>query len=144
MTPQKKLNSVLLIDDDDITLFYNTHILTKLGLAEHIHSEMNGIEALKYLNQKEKHAADYVKPDLILLDINMPIMNGFEFLAEYEKLPSRAKEMQQIVVVSSSTLEVDMTRAAKFPSVSAYCPKPIGGEAIAEIIGRLFPAASHN
>ncbi len=140
----KKLNSILLIDDDDVTLFYNSHILHKLGLGIHIHSEMNGVEALKYLNQKEKHAADYVKPDLILLDINMPIMNGFEFLEEYEKLPSKEKQEQQIIVVSSSTLEIDRERAARFPSVTGYCPKPIGSEAIAELISRLFPSAGIN
>lgn len=138
LPPKRKLQSILLVDDDEVTVFYNSHMINKLGVTEHIHSEMSGEDALKYLIGKQSHAADYVKPDLIFLDINMPVMNGFEFLEAYETLPQEDKGQHTIVMLTSSMLDVDRNRAATFPSVSAYYPKPLKAEAIEEIVTRFF------
>ncbi len=137
-TSNKKLNSILLVDDDDVTIFYNTHVIKKLGITEHIHAELNGEEALRYLIEKNAHAPDYVKPDLIFLDINMPVMNGFEFLAAYDKLPEEDKGKHMIVMLTSSMLEVDRMNATKYECVTGYLPKPLKPEAVADIVEKHF------
>lgn len=139
LKPIKKLNSILLIDDDDVTNFYNTHIITSMGISEHVHAELNGEEALRYLVEKSAFNADYVRPDLIFLDVNMPIMNGFEFLEEYEKLDKEDQGQFLIVMLTSSLLDVDKSRASSFGSLSDYYAKPLKQAALAEIVNKYFP-----
>ena len=133
-----KLRSVLIVDDDDVTIFYNTHVINKLGVTEHVHAELNGEDALRYLVQKTDYAADYVKPDLIFLDINMPVMNGFEFLAAYDKLPDTDKGKHMIVMLTSSLLDVDRAKAANYDCVTGYLPKPLKPEAVTAIVEQHF------
>jgi CheY-like chemotaxis protein len=70
----KKLNCILLVEDDDTTNFYNQFLIENLSIADQVAVALNGQEALEYL-EKAGHG-DAVTPDLILLDINMPVMNG--------------------------------------------------------------------
>jgi CheY-like chemotaxis protein len=141
---KRKLNSILLVDDDDVTIFYNTHVINKLGVTEHVHAELNGEEALRYLTKKTEHAADYVKPDLIFLDINMPVMNGFEFLEAYEQLPAEDKGKHMIVMLTSSLLDVDRMNASKYDCVTGYLPKPLKPDAVTAIIERHFEGLESN
>lgn len=136
---EKKLNSILLIDDDEVTNFYNSHIINKMGITQHVHAELNGVQALKYLVEKAAYNEDYVRPDLIFLDVNMPVMNGFEFLEEYEKLDESDRGQFLIVMLTSSLLDVDKNRAASFGSLSDYYPKPLTQEALQEILQKYFP-----
>lgn len=75
----KKLERIMLIDDDADTNYYNEIILNNIGAAEDVIVFQNGNEALEYLKKGNK-------VDLILLDINMPILNGWQFLERYEEL----------------------------------------------------------
>ncbi|MEM7036353.1 MAG: response regulator [Bacteroidota bacterium] len=129
---------MLLIDDDEVTNFYNTHILNKMGVAEHIHFEMNGENGLKYLTDKANYDEDYVHPELILLDINMPIMNGFEFLDAYEKLSEAERGKHLIVMLTSSPLSMDMDRAHSFPSLRDYITKPLKENQVNELLEKYF------
>jgi CheY-like chemotaxis protein len=136
---KKRLNSILLIDDDEVTNFYNSHIISKMGISEHVHAELNGQEALRYLHEKQSFKGDYIKPDLIFLDVNMPIMNGFEFLEQYENLPEEDRGQHLIVMLTSSLLESDRNRASNFNTLSAYYSKPLSQQAIEDIIQKYFP-----
>jgi CheY-like chemotaxis protein len=120
-----KLGSVLLVDDDEVTNFYNEHLILKCGISDHVVQAMNGKEALEYLKGKNEANPDFRRPDLILLDINMPIMNGFEFLDEYESLPTEEKAGHVIVMLTTSMLDVDKQRASRYASLSSFFTKPL-------------------
>ena len=133
-----KVKSVLLIDDDEITNFYNQHIIEKMGIASHVHFELHGKAALSYLTDKTKYSADYQRPDLILLDINMPVMNGFEFLDEYEKLPEEDLGGLLIVMLTTSMLAVDRDRAKKYGCLSDFYTKPLNPDQLKDIFTKYF------
>ena len=133
----KKLNSILLVDDDPISQYINQNLIKKLKLSNHIHLAMNGAEAIHYLKEdikKNKHAF----PELILLDLNMPVMDGFEFLRHYDKLfRSEKKEVKIIILTTSSNLN-DVKKAQKFPAISEYLTKPLTEEKITSIVKTFF------
>lgn len=136
---KKKLNSILLIDDDDIVHFCNQRLIAQLQITDHVHSELSGAEALQYLAEKQSYAPDYQAPDLILLDVNMPGMNGFEFLENYQKLDRPSSDHTRLVMLSSSTLDVDRKRASSFTCITDYYSKPLSLNALTEIISKYFP-----
>ena len=80
---QKKLNCVLLIDDDDSTNFLHKLILQKSEISETIKVVNSAEKGLEYLNSNDENTP---RPDIIFLDLNMPRMNGWEFVEEYKKL----------------------------------------------------------
>ena len=94
---------------------------------EHVEAT-NGREALEILETSDRH------PDVIFLDLNMPLMNGFEFL---EEVTSNRKLQSKVVVVSSSYREDDIKRSTSYPIVYDYIAKPINTHVIAETINLL-------
>lgn len=134
-----RLKSILLIDDDEITNFYNQHIIEKMGIASHVHFELHGEAGLKYLTEKKAYQPDYQRPDLILLDINMPVMNGFEFLEAYQKLPEEDTGGFLIVMLTTSMLTVDRERAEKYGCLSDFYTKPLDAGQLNEIVDKYFP-----
>ncbi|MGQ7945563.1 response regulator [Flavobacterium sp. WC2509] len=96
----KKLNSVLLIDDDKAINFITKMLIKKAKITDHVETTLNGQEALDYLTNSGKYKkADgiYPQPMLIFLDINMPNMNGWEFAEAFSKLDSNQKEIQKLL-----------------------------------------------
>lgn len=132
----QKLKSILLVDDDEVTNFFNSHLIQKMGLADHIHAELNGQAALEYLTQNLE--GESPNPNLILLDINMPIMNGFEFLEKYEGLSPEQRKNQVLVMLTSSNLNVDKDRAKQFSSLRDFYPKPLSEACLQEIVQKYF------
>jgi CheY-like chemotaxis protein len=113
---------VLLVDDDKICNFITEATLNRLGFAKEIHAVLNGKEALELIN---KHlTGDLAVPDIIFLDLNMPIMNGFQFIEAFEKLDFPKKNNVTIVVLTSSENPEDIIKAKKL-GVSHYMTKPI-------------------
>ena len=95
-----KLNCILLIDDDNITNFINERLIRKLNVSNQIKIALNGEEGIQYIqNLCEK---DELCPELILLDINMPVMNGFEFIREFENFKIKNKDKVKIVILTTS------------------------------------------
>ncbi|GHN02473.1 hypothetical protein WSM22_39620 [Cytophagales bacterium WSM2-2] len=110
------MKNVLLVDDDKICNLVSEKMLQRIGPDIDIRTALNGKEALKVLS-------DY-SPDIILLDLNMPIMNGFGFLDAFRDLDLPNKENIQIVVVSSSDNPADIANA-KRNGADKYLVKPI-------------------
>jgi CheY-like chemotaxis protein len=124
--------TVLLVDDDHSTNHYHEIMLNDWGVTEVVHKVTNGLEALNFL-KSQKHE----KPSLIMLDINMPVMNGFEFLEEYEKLDECHKVSFVVFMLTSSLHENDVERAAQLNSLGGYCEKPMTEEMIMDVINKL-------
>ncbi|MEN7547405.1 response regulator [Rapidithrix thailandica] len=122
----KKLGCILIVDDDDTSNFVTKLMLDKTDAAHIILMARNGKEAVNYLEENKNNF-----PDLILLDINMPIMNGFDFLEYWEKkgMTSNSK----IVMFSTSIREEDKTKAEQFYDVISYIEKPLNEKKIAAL-----------
>ena len=133
---KKKLENILLIDDSESDNFYHKRKLTKLGISDNIHVTYGGQEALDFL--KEKVNGKFQKPILIFLDINMPGMNGWEFLEEYHKLEEVQKARVVLSMLSNSVDSQDKDRALSFTGVSEYISKPLSEDVVRTILETHF------
>ena len=127
-----KFNSVFVVDDDKIFHF----IIKKLLLSNNININpsyfLNGLEALEGLKNKLYHGEN--QPDLILLDINMPILDGWQFLEEFKKLKDQLKKEITIYIISSSDNQTDLDKAEVFSDeIQNYYLKPITVDEIKSI-----------
>ena len=113
---------VLLVDDHAICNLISQRTLERLGIAQEIHTALNGAEAINLFNKYFQGSQSL--PDVILLDLNMPVMDGFEFLEAFKKLPLPNKEKLQIIIVTSSVNEEDMHKARRL-GVTQYLNKPV-------------------
>ncbi len=130
------IKSVLLVDDDKPTSFYNKKVLSmRIGL-EHIYAVQSGAEALQYLT--ETNNGIRLKPTIIFLDINMPAMNGWEFLKEYQKLKEEIKENTKIFILSTSSILLDIERAKRNRFVEDFINKPLSLGILDELLKKHF------
>ncbi|MFT3822733.1 MAG: response regulator [Chitinophagaceae bacterium] len=138
---KKKLNCVLLIDDDEPTNFLNRMVVEETACANHVQVIQSGRDALDYLANKGKYAnADdtYPTPDLIFLDINMPAMDGWEFLEQYEQLPSHQKGKIIMVMLTTSFNPEDESKARANGYISGFKNKPLTEITLTEILNEHF------
>lgn len=121
------MKNILLVDDDNIFNFLNTKLLEASGIASEIHTAGNGQEALDLLNNYFTGTTSL--PDVILLDLNMPVMDGFGFLEAFKKLNLPRKERVSIIIVTSSEDPKDMARAKQL-GITSYLTKPVSRDAL--------------
>jgi CheY-like chemotaxis protein len=114
---------ILLIDDNDIDNYINNHIVKKSKLAEKITIKNSAIKALEYLESVSDNIEEF--PDMIFLDISMPIMNGFGFLDELIKFPLVIDQKCSVVMLTSSSDQNDIDRALQYSVVQKYLTKPL-------------------
>lgn len=138
---KQKLNCVLLIDDDEPTNFLNRMVVEETNCAHHVQVIQSGREALDYLSSKGKYANTankYPTPDLIFLDINMPAMDGWEFLEQYELLPNEQKGRIIMVMLTTSFNPEDELKAKANGYISGFKNKPLTETALNEILHEHF------
>jgi CheY-like chemotaxis protein len=126
----QKIESVLLVDDDFASNYLTEIIIKDMRFTDKVFSVRDGKAALDFMKQYCLHVQEnpgQICPDLILLDINMPVMDGFEFLDEYEKLPIDKSSPTFIVLLTTSTNRRDVEKAKKY-KVTAYLEKPLSEE----------------
>ncbi len=139
---KKKLNCILLIDDDEATNFFNNIILEEIDCAHHIKIKQTARAALNYLvdsGQLNDRQNGLPFPDLIFLDINMPAMNGWEFLAKFDGIKDSLPKAPVIVMLSTSINPDDKLKADNTPHIAEFFNKPITPIMVTSIINKYFP-----
>ncbi len=120
-----KLNKVIIVDDEPTSLFICRKTLELSNVFTQIQTFESPVEALDYLkNVYEKNLVEEI-PSLILVDINMPIMNGWEFIEEFKKIPEDKTKNTIINILSSSDSEQDIKKAAGIDKITDYISKPL-------------------
>jgi len=144
---KKKLNCVLLIDDDEPTNFISKMLLEEADCTGHIQIAQSGQMALNYLTNSEHFAGknkEFPCPDLIFLDINMPAMNGWEFLEKYNELEKEHKGQIITVMLTTSLNPDDRVKAIESASISGFETKPLTTEKLTRILEKYFPSYFFN
>jgi CheY-like chemotaxis protein len=133
----EKIKKVLLVDDDSGTNFLHNIVLRDCECVEQVNTCTNGKKALDYLLEcGEKHEP---VPEIIFLDINMPVMDGWEFLDEFERLPAAVKGSCIIIMLTTSINPDDEQKALAHKSVAGFRHKPLTRQMLEELraeIGR--------
>lgn len=126
------IKSLTLIDDDEVFVFLTKKIIQQTNLVELIRVFGNGLDAINFIKEN-LHDTDSL-PEIILLDLSMPIMNGWQFLDEFVKINPRIGKTITICVCSSSISPDDIARAKAINEVSDFIIKPITKDKLIDMI----------
>lgn len=126
---------VMMVDDNDNDLLFTRLTLQRCGVACEVVGFTHAQAAIDHLRDTADHGIG-----LILLDINMPVMNGFDFLEAFEQLPETRRRGTVIAMLSSSSDPGDRRRAAGFASVVDYLTKPLDRATAAALLSRVGTA----
>ena len=132
----KRIQCILLVDDDPDDNYIHQLVIADWGRCEAVRVVENGPEALTYLTNTT--APNYIRPEVVLLDINMPGMNGFEFLDEYHQLPDNLKSHVVVMMLTTSLNPADEGRAEQFGEVTGYRNKPLTKAMLDEVVVQHF------
>lgn len=144
----KKINCILLIDDNEADNVYHKIIIEDANICNHVKMAKSGIEGLNYITKSGEEAQSatddlksktegvekYPKADLIFLDINMPGMNGFDFLEEYKKLEEKLKSKAVIIMLTTSLNPDDRQKALSYKEVKEFMNKPLTVESLHKVV----------
>lgn len=133
----KKLNTILLLDDNEHDNFFHELIIEDLGCTNQILSLQKANEALDYLLSRNGTSLPY--PDLAFIDINMPKMDGFDFLKKYKTLHGGRNTKTVFVILTTSINPEDKKKANSFEEVVMFEIKPLDEEMLTRILNKCFP-----
>lgn len=115
--------NIMVVDDDSTFIFIFKKQIDRVGDINLVNESSNGSEALAFLNSALRQRQNV--PDIVILDLNMPIMNGWTFLDEYSKLCEKEKIEIPVCILSSTINQADFDKANTYQSVKSFFSKPI-------------------
>lgn len=131
MKIENKIDLVMLVDDNDTDNFISRRIIEITNFAKNVEIKNSGKSALEYLDQNKENPDKL--PDYIFLDINMPIVDGFVFLYEFEKFNSYLRNKCNVIILSSSDNKRDIDKIVNNDNVIKFITKPLTENALEEI-----------
>lgn len=133
--PTTRFTTVMLIDDNEMDNFINQKIIEANSFAEKIYTNTNGLSALEFLKNLyvKKEVLDKMIPEVIFVDLNMPILNGFQFIEKFYELPSPFVQNSRIVILTSSLNAADREIAHRLNPEIVFLNKPLTGDSLATI-----------
>jgi len=134
---RRRLRRILLIDDNPADNFLHERVIRKVDCAERVDVCETAMAALDFLTTEIDGAPPC--PELVLLDINMPGMTGWEFLAAHRALPEKYRGHVVIAMLTVSPNPADAAASARFPELAAYANKPLTRAMLEGLLDRHFP-----
>lgn len=128
--PKSKYKAVMLVDDNEIDNLINQKMIEAADITETIYTHTGAKSAIEFLRNLEKveELGNDILPSVIFLDIDMPLMDGFQFLDEFDKLMAKTKDKCKIVMLTSSINPRDVTKSKGYVYVKKYINKPLSQE----------------
>ncbi len=136
------LNKIMLVDDNPDDNFFHIREIKKVIPDVTIITRHSALDALQYLKSVKSNGEEL--PILIFLDINMPVMNGWDFLEEFQNLDDDVRNIITIIMLSTFDNLNDVEKAKTFGSISDLIAKPLTGEKMKEIILKYFNFDNEN
>lgn len=127
-----QIQQACVIDDDEIYIYLIKKSLAALEIEHSIKAYANGMDAIKGITSLIDQQQPI--PEIIFLDINMPIMDGWEFLKAFKEIQAKLPNLIPIYIISSSIAAEDKEKAKRFPEIVGYLSKPVELETLASII----------
>ncbi|MEO0900181.1 MAG: response regulator [Bacteroidota bacterium] len=131
------IKRALIIDDDEINNFICIKNMKDSNFAEHATYCLRGREGLDELKDATENRPEDL-PDVIFLDINMPLMNAWEFLDEYKEIQSSFPKKVMLFILSSSVYRKDIEKSSHYDMVTDYIIKPLSKESLRKIQDKYF------
>ncbi len=128
----KKIETSCIIDDDPIFIYGTKRIMKEIDFCNDILVFNNGQDAMDGLNELTSQGKDL--PSIIFLDLNMPIMNGWEFLEDFVQIPNNNREKVTVYIISSSVDPRDLERIKNYDVVNNYILKPLSPQDLEEVL----------
>ncbi|RNC92454.1 MAG: response regulator [Allomuricauda sp.] len=129
----QRIHRACVIDDDEIFLYWTTKVMQELNFCDELLVYRNGEEAINALAASVEKGGKL--PEILLLDLNMPVLDGWNFLKKFIKLTEKTGEKVRVYVVTSSVDLADLIKAKQFPIVHNYLLKPLTIDTLMEIKG---------